>query len=310
MGEVQQFDTGQLPATSDIQQWSDRERALAEAMGLVIHHRGGDVEVADRGTIEVFLGRCRDTRLNPIAKQIYCVKYGGKWETQLSVDGMRILADRTGEYEGQTPVQWSGDGVTWVDAWAPDEPPMFARVGVYRRGWRDAQYTTVKFKSFAVTRDEWVGGKPTGRKLLNPMWLKMPEHMLANAAEKAALRKTFSAAISGIETEQAVSSEASSGVGWTVQSVVEPEGAVAETVTEPEEVEVAVEVVEPDVDPDPAVGEIVAAADAANDVAVLRGLWQQASSKGLLSADYGGVALNDYLLGRKAQLDAAVEQGG
>src|SRR5690606_1805557 len=126
-----------LPMDGDSAHWSEQEKALVKAAGLVrTEKRGQQVTeyLADRPAGEAFLAHCRRTGLDPIARQIYAIYRGGKWGIQISIDGARLVAERTGQYEGQTSVQWTDDGVTWVDVWLKESPPRAARVGVYRRG--------------------------------------------------------------------------------------------------------------------------------------------------------------------------------
>lgn len=197
---------GVLPRSSDWTQWDERERALALSLGLAVE-KNGRVETADRGTIEVFLSQCQRTQLDPVARQIYCIKRGNKWGVQISIDGARLVAERSGEYEGQTAAQWTADGVTWLDVWLAAEPPAAARVGVYRRGFRDPLFAVARFDSYAVMNDEWVDRQKTGRKVLSAMWAKMPDVMIAKVAEMLALRKAFPQDLSGLysteEMEQA-----------------------------------------------------------------------------------------------------------
>jgi phage recombination protein Bet len=167
-----------LPATGDVSQWSATEKALVEAAGLV--NRG---TLAPRPVVEAFLQHCRRTGLDPIARQIYCIERGGKWQTQVSIDGARLVAERTGGYEGQTPVQWTADGKEWVDVWLLDGPPAAARVGVYRKGFREPLYAVAKFSSYS-----------TGQNL----WKKMPEVMIAKCAKMLALREAFPMELSGL----------------------------------------------------------------------------------------------------------------
>lgn len=191
-----------LPTTGDSAQWSDSEKALVEAAGLVNKPRNGTATLAPRPVVESFLMQCRRTGLDPIARQIYCIQRAGKWQTQISIDGARLVAERSREYEGQTAPEWSDDGRTWFDAWiGSDEPeahPRFARVGVYRRGFREALKVVARWESYAVYQDEWKHGEKTGNQVLSSMWAKMPDLMLAKVAEMLALRKAFPQDLSGL----------------------------------------------------------------------------------------------------------------
>ncbi|MDQ1174205.1 phage recombination protein Bet [Microbacterium testaceum] len=168
-----------IPADGDQAKWTDREKALVEAAGLV--SRGN---LAPRPVVEAFLSHCHRTGLDPIARQIYCIERGGKWTTQISIDGARLVAERSREYEGQTPTQWTADGVTWLDVWLDEsKPPAAARVGVYRRSFREPLFAVATFKAYSA------GGN---------MWSKMPALMLGKCAEMLALRKAFPQDLSGL----------------------------------------------------------------------------------------------------------------
>lgn len=195
-----------LPTTGDSEQWSPAESALVEAAGLVYsERRGGPKMLAERPVVEAFLLHCHRTGLDPIARQIYAIRRAGKWQTQVSIDGARLVAERTGEYEGQTDPEWSNDGVTWSIAWtATDEHPhpQFARVGVYRRGHRDAMRVVARWDSYAVYDDVWENNRKTGEKRVSSMWGKMPDLMLAKVAEMLALRKAFPQDLSGLYSSE------------------------------------------------------------------------------------------------------------
>ncbi|AXA97671.1 phage recombination protein Bet [Microbacterium sp. PM5] len=144
--------------------------------------------LAPRPVVEAFLAHCHRTGLDPIARQIYAIERGGKWGIQMSIDGARLVAERSGEYEGQTPVQWTADGVTWVDVWLDEtKPPAAARVGVYRRSFREPLIAVATFKAYSA------GGQ---------MWSKMPALMLGKCAEALALRKAFPQDLSGLYTSE------------------------------------------------------------------------------------------------------------
>jgi phage recombination protein Bet len=171
-----------LPATGDASQWTETEKALVEAAGLVTGP-ANNRQLAPRPVVEAFLLHARRTGLDPIARQIYCIERKGRWGTQVSIDGARLVAERTKEYRGQTPTQWTNDGITWVDVWLDSKPPKAARVGVYREGFIEPLMAVATFDAYSA------GG---------PMWTKMPALMLGKCAEMLALRKAFPQDLSGL----------------------------------------------------------------------------------------------------------------
>jgi phage recombination protein Bet len=141
--------------------------------------------------------------LDPFSKQIYGIKRK-VWDKdtnqsverltiQISVDGLRTLAQRTGEYQGQTMPQYCGDDGIWRDVWFGRDYPMAARVGVWRKGFREPLYGVALWSEFAQTKKD---GKPTA------MWESMPTTMLAKCAESQALRKAFPHETAGPEPEE------------------------------------------------------------------------------------------------------------
>jgi phage recombination protein Bet len=192
-----------LPSTGDPQEWTPAEAALVEAAGLVQVEQSGQRVMADRPTVEAFLAQCRRTGLDPIARQIYCLprKTHGqtKWTIQISIDGARLIAERSGKYEGQTETEWCGTDGQWTDVWLSDEFPKAARVGVFKAGFREALYATAKWDSYVQTRPVWRNRQIVGQEV-GSMWQKMPDLMLAKCAEALALRKAFPNDLSGLYT--------------------------------------------------------------------------------------------------------------
>jgi hypothetical protein len=51
--------------------------------------------------LKMFLHQAQRSGLDPLARQIYAIKRNGKMTIQTSIDGFRVVAQRSGQYAGQ-----------------------------------------------------------------------------------------------------------------------------------------------------------------------------------------------------------------
>lgn len=182
------------------------------------------MEGAPEFEIERFLITCERTGLDPFSRQIYGNVQNKKVKTGkdswgwvktvviiTSIDGFRAIAERSGEYRGQTPPEWycvGDDGKPgWHDVFIPKRDkmgnplniPEACRVGAIRKDFGAPCYGVANFDSFAVYQkgddNAWY---------LSQFWKKMPEHMIAKVAEAQAIRKAFPLLACGLFVEEEV----------------------------------------------------------------------------------------------------------
>lgn len=138
------------------------------------------------GELALFGQVCQRTGLDPFSRQIYAISRGGKMTVQVSIDGFRTIAARSGLYGGSV-TEWCGDDGVWRDVWLGNGNPSAAKTTVWRNGSPQPFVGVAKFSSYSQGQG---------------LWAKMPDTMIGKVSESLALRKAFPAELSGLYTKE------------------------------------------------------------------------------------------------------------
>lgn len=131
--------------------------------------------------LQVFLHVCDHTGLDPFCKQIYAIKRGDRMTIQTSIDGLRLIAERTGRYSPgrETHYHYDPNGAllgatSYIKKMTPDGT------------WHELSASAL-LKEYSTKRN---------------LWLTMPHVMIEKCAEARALRRGFPDVMGGLLSEE------------------------------------------------------------------------------------------------------------
>ena len=104
--------------------------------------------------------------------------------------GYRFKAEETGKYGGTTTPEFCGEDGQWTEVWLRPELPAACRVGVWKEGFKQAQYHVVLMKDYERLMES------------NAYWKVSPENSIAARAETGALKRAFPSLGGGVTVEE------------------------------------------------------------------------------------------------------------
>lgn len=173
--------------------------------------------------LSFFLHRAKAMGLDPISRQIYAFKSKSGLNIGAYIDGLRLLAQRTGDYSPGSDTEYEYD-----------EKGKLISAKAFVKRWMPKSGEWMESSEVAYL-SEFRGTSPT--------WQNMPRVMLGKCAEARALRRAFPAELSGIYAQ-----EESDAICQNSRSIHSPNDAFRNAIQKEASTQVQAEVVsrEPD----------------------------------------------------------------
>jgi phage recombination protein Bet len=133
---------------------------------------------ATESEFKVLLEVAKLRRLNPLLRQVHFVSRWNKklnrnvWTAQVSIDGLRAIAERTGKYDGQDEPEFELNAQGRI---------VSCKVKIYRKDWSRPAVGVAYWAEYVQKYND----EPT------KFWADMPHVMIAKCAEAIAIRKAF-----------------------------------------------------------------------------------------------------------------------
>lgn len=150
--------------------------------------------------MSVFLHVCDRSQLDPFVRQIYAIKRGDKLTVQTAIDGLRLIADRTGKYSPGRDTEFLYDDKHMLIG-----AKVFVKKLTPDRTWHEVSATAL-LAEFS-----------TGRNL----WATKPHVMIEKVAESRCLRRCFPDDISGLYSDEEMDRADADLIEITPEPVIE-----------------------------------------------------------------------------------------
>jgi hypothetical protein len=172
---------------------------------------GREVAVIGSGAVTLgqfadFLFTCVRHGLDPRAREVSLMRTETGYVTIITLDGLKRLAVRTGEFRGFTAAQWCDEDGTWYDVMPRGQRPYGARAGVRRLDWGDPDMSVVYTHEVEVWETHVDPRTRAASRRLAQRWQTGDGgsvcSMVAKCARAAALRATFPDETEGLYTPE------------------------------------------------------------------------------------------------------------